>query len=761
MIWRWFLSLVGLEPGDSVVNGQFRVRQQIPDFLFWLLVVVGLAMALVNFLPQLSMRLSTRIFTFFLRCGMFVILLAVLCGLEWHVTVAVNEKPRWTVLVDDSASMATRDVAESKRSRFSVALEDLDFLRQRFADSVDLTVATFSGQPLKDEPGEGPTLFVHAIGRTALARGQVDRLIVLTDGRDSEGRDLLRLGEDLKARDIKLTIALYGSDKPLEDSGIAAEPERNVLRLGEELLIRGSLTGQAAPNETLTLKENTKVVKSLPAPVGKERRFEIRHRPTKKGQHVYTVDLSGRHLLPRNNTVRFTVQVVEEKINVLLIEGFPRFEFKLFKTVLEVDPLVKLVSLAHIPGSGVHVQGEPLHRNPQDGLISSPAELFKYDVIILRDVPRSYFRVGGDTTESRLQAIVQFVTKRGGGLMVTGGQDVYRAGRYGDSALAEILPFDLSNRIGGQDQFDGKFYVQVPNSALDHALLQLLPNAVENRDRLKGLPQLDGSNNVGGFKPLATPLLTRRVKVKGMGDVVTEKETPIMAYMAVGEGKVLATAVDTMWQWQLQPDFEDPPLTMLLANAVRYLAPPPGHKPGQPSVTISNPTPQVGQDLELATDLRDPNYDPIQNADLLVTVTRPDGSQTRMYPRDLPEEPGHYAYRVHLDQGGAYKATAKFGKFESTREFVAGAAAGEFADLSVDRPGMTRLAVSAEGEVVASSEKETSRPDLAGWLTRTDVKPTRRLEQRELEVWNSPLALLLFLGLLCTDCYIRKRQGLA
>lgn len=279
-----------------------------------------------------------------------------------------------------------------------------------------------------------------------------------------------------------------------------------------------------------------------------------------------------------------------------------------------------------------------------------------------------------------------------------------------------------------------------------------MPNPVENRDRLNALPQLDGSNNVGGFKPLATPLMTRRVKLKGKNDTVTEKETPIMAYMAVGDGKVLATAVDSMWCWQLQAEFDDPPLTMLLANAMRYLAPPPGRKPGQPNVTLSNPTPQVGQDLELATDLRDPNYDPIQNADLLVTVTRPDGSQTRMYPRDLPEEPGHYAYRVQLDQGGPYKVTAKFGKFESTREFVVGAAAGEFADLSVDRPGMTRLTKAAGGEIIDK---------VSDWPGKTKVQPMRREEQRKLEAWNSPLALLLFLGLLCTDCYIRKRQGLA
>ena len=125
-----------------------------------------------------------------------------------------------------------------------------------------------------------------------------------------------------------------------------------------------------------------------------------------------------------------------------------------------------------------------------------------------------------------------------------------------------------------------------------------------------------------------------------------------MGIIEAGAGRVLAAAVDTLWRWQLQPEFEDPPLTQLLANAVRYLAPPPGQRAGLPTILLRNDTPQVGQELLLATDLRDGSYEPIRNADLLVTVVRPDGTSFRMYPRDLPEEPGHYEYRVLLDQPG-------------------------------------------------------------------------------------------------------------
>ena len=238
--------------------------------------------------------------------------------------------------------------------------------------------------------------------------------------------------------------------------------------------------------------------------------------------------------------------------------------------MLEVDPLVNLVSVCHIPGGGVHVQGEPLHKNAEQGLISAQADLFKYDVVVLMDVPHVFFRAGGDTTESRLQHIVQFVTKRGGGLVVLGGQDVYRAGRYGDSHLAEILPFDLSNRVGGEDQFEGMFYVSVPKPAYEHPLLQLLPDPAENRERLNGLRQAGRLQQRRPIQAASHTADDAHHPHQGPGRHTRRaRESPILGYLAVGDGKVLAAAVDTLWRWQLQPEFADPPLTMLLANATR------------------------------------------------------------------------------------------------------------------------------------------------------------------------------------------------
>lgn len=751
---RW-LGSGGGEAYHRVVSGQWHVERPLSPAVLTLLVLVGLALAAMNFLPAMRMRPAVRVGTFCLRLALLGLLMVVASGLEWHGELQKLQPQQWVALVDDSASMNTRDVED--QSRYAAALADYEKLRAAVDGKLELSLRTFSGNPpAQEQAGLGPTLFRSAVSTAALSRGQVDRLIVLSDGRDSQRRDLYGLGEDLRARDIRLAVRVYGSTSPPADVGIVAEPERNLIRLGEELVVRGAVLAPQGEGEHLVaLKEDGREVGvSAQVSLRDGGRFELRWRPKKKGKRTFTVELQASDHLAQNNQASFTVDVVEEKIRVLLVEGFPRFEFKLMKTVLEVDPLVHLVCISHVPGGGVYVQGEPLHRNPEEGLIGSPAELFKYDVVILRDLARQYFLAGGDTSESRLRYLVDFVTKRGGGLMVCGGQDVYRAGNYQDSHLAEILPFDLSDAISGQDQFDGMFFVSIPKPAYDHPLLRLLPDASANRQRLESLRQLDGSNNVGRFKPLATPLLTRALPQESTAPAspAREVEVPIMGYQAVGEGKVLAAAVDTLWRWQLQPEFDDPPLTMLLANAVRYLAPPPGRAPGAPNVSFADGTPQVGQDLVLSTELRDRNFDPITAADLVVTVQRPDGGTFRMYPRDLPEEPGHYEYRVAIDQPGPYKVTARYGTFEATREFLAGAAAGEFADLSVDRAGIQRFLDGAQGEWI---------DEVDAFLRAVDVAPKSVVVQRDLEFWNSPLVLALFVALVSLDCYLRKRQGLA
>ena len=747
------LRLLGLEAFRDVraIDAlHWHAARSVSPWLFYSVMGGGVLLALVNFLPVIRMRLVTRVVTALLRLGMVFLALMLLFQVGAQVRLKLNVKQRWLALADDSGSMSIAD--ENGKTRFSAAAADLERLRRKASGRVVFDARAFSGGQVPPQAGSGPTYIERAVTSEALNSGPIDRLILLTDGRDVEGRDLTRLGRELKARGIGLDIRLYGSKETPTYSFVNAEPERSVIRLGEELVVNVSVAG--SPREgglTFTLSEDDKIVKTQDVGPEDLRWFQIMYKPPVKGKHRYTVAVAGKGASENDHASTFVAEVVDEKIKVLMIEGVPRFEFKLMKVALEIDPLVSLTTICHLPGGGLYIQGVPEHTRPQEGLINSQADLYKYDVVILRDVPRSLFRAEGDISENRMQLLVSFVRKRGGGLMFFGGKDVYRAGGYQDSVLAEIMPFDMSDHFSKDAQFPGMFYPAVLNGLYDHPLLRFFTQPGRNRERWNALRELDGCNNVGRFKPLATPLLTRQVEIRNSKGEMEPREVPVLAYQAVGDGKVIGSSANTFWRWQLQPEFEDPPLQQLLANMVRTIAPDPQRRAGSVNVSLASRCPQVGQEAILFTELRDKNYDPIRQAELVVTVTAPGRRVSRIFPTDLPEQPGYYEYRVPIDAAGTYEVTAEHGKMRRTTTFVAGASGSEFADVAANPDGMKELATAAGGQVI---------PSLDTWLASVDTTPSARPAVRDLQVWNSPLVLILFLLLVCLDCYVRKRQGL-
>ena len=749
-VFRW----LGLDPFtrvDGITGYRFVAESAIPEALLWGVLVAGLLMALVNFLPAVRMQRRVRVLSFLFRLGMVGLFLLMLLRLHLYLDIRRGRDQGWLALLDDSGSMRTADVEGG--ARFKAALDDLDAVRRVVKRKVDLTAGTLSGAALGDEAGEKTATHIHAaILRELASRPRLQRLLLLTDGRDIGQQDFSATAEALKSRGVSLAVGLYGSAEPVPDAMITARLERSVIRLGESLVIRGALTDPAAGATcVLALLEDGKKVQESTIARESYEWFEIMYKPEKPGLHRYTLSLPVADDSSENNQASFFADVRDEKINVLMIEGMPRFEFKLVKVALETDPLVHLVTICQMPGGGVYVQGGALHANPGEGIIKSEPDLFKYDVIILRDVPRSMFRTDTDLSETPMKLLVSFVLKRGGGLVTTGGQSVYRAGGYQDSPLAAILPFDLSDGIAKQAQFPGSFSVDVSDDQHDHPLLRLLGDPAENRRLWQSLPEFDGCNNVGNFKPMARPLLTRTTKIRTATGTTNSVVVPVMGYQDLGSGKILSTSVDTTWYWQLQPDFDPPPLETLMANIVRYLAPEPGARAGGVNITAVNPTPELGQTVVLSSLLRDKAYEPLRMANLKVTVTKPDGRYLTLYPCDLPERPGYYEYRFLADQAGDWTAVAKLGKDTQTTRFVVREAAGEYTELSANREGMQALADAAGGVVV---------DDIAAWAKQTDTRPVTEPAARDLELWNSPAILVLFILLVSADCYVRKRHGL-
>ena len=113
----------------------------------------------------------------------------------------------------------------------------------------------------------------------------------------------------------------------------------------------------------------------------------------------------------KNNSSSHSVRILDEKIKVLYVEGIPRWEFRYLRWVLLRDPRLD-VRFLMTQGDPALAGSSPRHIG---SLPPNKEDLFKYDLIILGDVPAGYFNT------EQLELIDELVKERGGSLMMLAG----------------------------------------------------------------------------------------------------------------------------------------------------------------------------------------------------------------------------------------------------------------------------------------------------------------------------------------------------
>ena len=77
----------------------------------------------------------------------------------------------------------------------------------------------------------------------------------------------------------------------------------------------------------------------------------------------------------------------------------------------------------------------------REGFPEKPEDLFQYDAIVLDDLEADFFLA------DQMKLIYDFVSRRGGGLLMMGGQESFRQGDYDRTPIGEMLPIDLSREM--------------------------------------------------------------------------------------------------------------------------------------------------------------------------------------------------------------------------------------------------------------------------------------------------------------------------
>jgi uncharacterized membrane protein len=500
-----------------------------------------------------------------------------------------------------------------------------------------------------------------------------------------------------------------------------------------------------------------------------------------------------------NNVRVVAVDRGQGPYRVLYVAGRPNWEYKFLNRAVASDQQVQLVGLLRVAKrepkfSFIAHGGEianPLFRGFDNtdkdqvaeydqpvlvrigtedeselrgGFPKSPEDLYKYHAIIIDDLESEFF------TQDQMQLIKEFVRQRGGGLLMLGGQETFKNGRYDRTPIGDLLPVyadDASELVAAGGGADVKYRMALTREGLLEPWVRLRGEEVDERKRVEQMSSFQVLNGVRGIKPGATVLA--RAAVEGGEGTTT---VPALVEQRFGQGRVAALLIGDLWRWGMhRQDEKDDDIGKAWRQTVRWLV---AEVPKRVEVTPVQATGSVGtiddeaaasegpadaSAVTLRVKVRDAAYAPLDNATVKVRVTGPDGKPIELTGEPSERERGVYAVTYVPRQAGAYRASVTAAAPDASEVGIAQTgwtsdpAADEFQTLPPNTALLERLARETGGQVIDKSDIDSfvaSLPTRHAEITEPYVKP----------VWHQPWVFLLAILCLAGEWGLRRWRGL-
>jgi uncharacterized membrane protein len=442
-----------------------------------------------------------------------------------------------------------------------------------------------------------------------------------------------------------------------------------------------------------------------------------------------------------NNKVTRQVEVEKKVPRILYVEGEPRWEFKFIRRALDDYKEIELVSMLRTTQNKQYYQGTPDPPEPhemEDGFPAKAEDLFRYQAIIVGSVEASYF------TATQQQLLHDFVDRRGGGVLFSGGRAALSDGGYPSSPLADLLPVLLPPTRG---TFHREFTTaELTAEGADSIVCRLDDDPVRNRERWAKMPQMADYQEVGERKPGAVVLLNAAPKGK--------KKSPLLVTENYGRGRTMVFATGGSWRWKMWTQHDDKTQPLFWQQIFRYLV---TDTPGQ--VAASTPK-QVLSDISrvpISVEVRDKEFKPVANAKVQARFSNPDGTSATMELTPKPLEEGVYQGEYTADKPGTYVAEIIAGRDQQelgrdTLTFRRENGVAENFHTSQNRELLEKLSEQTGGRYY--------KPDQASKLSDEISYSEAGITTRETrDLWDMPALFLLVLAIRACEWLLRRKWG--
>jgi uncharacterized membrane protein len=576
--------------------------------------------------------------------------------------------------------------------------------------------------------------------------GALAAVVLVSDGADNSGElDAARIAE----------IAGFGV--PVHTLGVGREVMEEDVELADVVLAPQSSPGatvsaqisirhgQAAEAE-LKVYDGDAILKSetirLPDQAGVTTRWvDIDVGSAGIRDLRFSIDpVAGETNLVNNRQLR-PMEVPERRRSVLYLEGEPRWEYKFMRRAIDEQEAIRLASLLRTTPNKFYRQGLESAEELEDGPPTDEETLFAYDAVIIGSYEAAAF------SAAQQEMLKEFVSRRGGSLLMIGGQRGLTDGGWGASAVAEALPAALPTQLEEPTFVRAPAKARLPASGGRSPITRLEADDRANALSWAEMPELKDFQGLQArwLKPGHEVLLDAEIQ---------GQTWPLLIRHRYGQGQSWILATGGTWSWQMGLPHEDQrheTFWRQLFQAMTASVPEP--------VTLSTERVYYADRaaVTLRADVRDKIYNPAAGAGVELAIDAPGAARRTVTMEPVPGVPGRYETTVDAAATGIYRFEAEatlddevLGRSRLAVRREDGVS--EHFNVQQNRPLLERIAAATGGRYFTLAEAS----DIPEAVQFSDAGI---VERQVLDLWNMPALFLLLLLFKAGEWVLRLRWG--
>ncbi len=440
-----------------------------------------------------------------------------------------------------------------------------------------------------------------------------------------------------------------------------------------------------------------------------------------------------------NNRVQRSVRIVNEKINVLCMEGSARWEYRYLRAMLKRDPRINATFVA--------TKGQPeLARNSSEYIPRFPEmrkDAFKYDLVILGDVDSEFFSPG---EFARLEELVK---ERGGSLLMLCGSR-YSPTSYAGTPVERMLPVRFDPE-GEWEEVDDSVYPLLTAEGKS-SLVMTLETDQEQNDRVwTRVSPLDRVPPLLAPKPGAT-VLAELSDSRGRVE-----RFPLVTWHRYGAGKCMVMGTDRLWLLRFKTG--DKYHWRAWSQCIQFLTL--SRLMGEHKrirLETDRATYQSGEQAQIYAHVLNDIFEPVNQPGFDVTVTRLDdsgGEPQRVTLRPDVANPGLYEGYFSPSLSGRYRMESNSADrdLSNSTEFQVADIKPEMANTDMQIGRLQRIAELSGGECLNAQQFQ----ELSSVINREQHTTTVRTDR---PLWDNGWVVFLVVVLAGFEWIVRRRYDL-